>query len=74
MPFDLENNNDISVTDLDLERLKDLEENGRVDGECGAWVCFKYKRDYLLTVDTDRIHKIFEFKTLEEIISCLKKF
>ena len=73
MPFDTEDNNDITVTDLDLARLQDLEENGRVDGECSFWVVFRYKKDYLVTIDTEKIHKILEFKTLEEVIECLRE-
>lgn len=69
--FDLGENNDISVTPLDEARLKDLEVNGVVDGECGMWRVFRNKNDFLVTVDTDKIHKIEEFKTIGEVIHYL---
>lgn len=71
--FDLEDSGEIMVTILDEERLKDIEIGGRVEGECGFWVIFRNKYDYLLTIDTNRIHKILEFKTLQETIEYLKE-
>ena len=71
--FDIEDNSDLSVTPLDLERLKDLQMHERVDGECGMWVVFRNKNDFMLTIDTDREHKILEFKSLGEVIGYLKE-
>lgn len=69
----MEENNNISVTGLDLARLKDLEVNSDVSGECGMWRVFRNKNGYLLTVDTDKLHKIEDFKNLGDVLGYLKE-
>jgi hypothetical protein len=72
--LDSYDDNSLTVTSLDLERLKELDINGRVDGECGFWVVFRNKNDYLLTIDQGKRHEILEFKHLGEVIGYLKEF
>lgn len=71
--LDAYDDDSLSLTNYDIERLKDLEVGGRVDGECGFWVVFRNKNDYLLTIDIGKRHDILEFKNMSEVIGYLKE-
>lgn len=45
---DAEDSEDPKATNLDLNRLKDLEVGGSVHGECGLWSVFRYEKEYLV--------------------------
>ena len=66
---DSEDSNDTSPTSFDLIRLEDIEIGGAgVKGECGKWVVFRYKDEYLVLTE----HASLDFKTLAGVISYLK--
>lgn len=70
--FDAENKPDYSPTNLDKEKMSNLEVGDMMTAECGFWRVLKYKTDFVLIL-VSRKHNIFkEFKELKDIIVYLR--
>ena len=66
---DSEDGNDISPTNLDLIRLKDIEVGESVLAECKKWSVFRYPQEYFVCMESGQS---LDFKTLEAVISYLR--
>lgn len=63
---------DISPTDLDIERLRIMSVGDVLFGESNRWKVLKYKNDYTLIINCKRLDDMKDFKTVDEIIAYLK--
>ena len=68
---DEQNPDGIEITHFDEVRLRDMDVDDKVDGECGYFSVFKYKKDYLLVINAPKKSETKEFKTINEVIHYL---
>lgn len=77
--FDLENNDNFEITQLDINRIEDLEISEKMSGECGNFDVVRAENNRFILFLTHegliRRHKLLskDFKTLKSLIGFLKK-
>lgn len=69
---DEENSDKIIATAFDLNRLEELNVNGRLESETGTWTAIKEQKDITFIENVSRM-RIFSFRNVNQLKEYLKK-
>lgn len=69
--MDSEDDNSLTFTDFDRNRIDSMGVNDTVVGECGQWSVFRYKEDYMVVLHGKK-NAIAEIKRKDIVFNYLK--